>query len=330
MGEVIISMEQNPRIYLWDNLKVLLMIMVVMTHCVNVYQLQGEYWIQFYWIFIMTFTMPLFTLISGYFYKERTLRYSIERFLYPCVVFSILNYLVGIPSGAYPNGISPKSGWAMWYLWALFVYNIIMPFLLKIVNEKKLLIFSFSFALVCGFKFFPNEYLDCCRVVFFFPFFVLGNYLKKNNLQIRREMSFILMLFSLVSYCLLTVKFYGFPYGAGFMRTHGVNLFAFGARWANYVLTVIMSISLIAIMPNKKYWFTKFGTRTMNVYLLHMTIVFPVCWYLLRPYMHCWYGYVLYVAVVPAVVVILLFSDFVDKKMHAVLSLPERILYKGR
>lgn len=321
-------MEQSSRIYLWDNLKVLLMVMVVITHCVNVYQLQGERWIQFYWILIMTFTMPLFTLISGFFYKERTIRYSIERFLYPCIIFSILNYAIGIPSGAYPNGISPKTGWAMWYLWALFVYNIITPYFLKIISEKKLLILSFGGALICGFKFIPNEYLDSCRVVFFFPFFVLGFCLKKNNLQIGCKSGFVFMFFSLVAYCLLTAKFYGFPYGTGFMGTHGMNLFAFGARWANYILTIVMSISLIAIMPNKKYWFTKFGTRTMNVYLLHMAIVFPVCWYLLRPYMHYWYGYILYAVVVPSIIVVLLFSDFVDRNMQFVLSLPKR-LFQG-
>ena len=67
----------------------------------------------------------------------------------------------------------------------------------------------------------------------------------------------------------------------------------------------------------------------MNVYLLHMAIVFPVCWYLLRPYMHYWYGYILYAVVVPSIIVVLLFSDFVDRNMQFVLSLPKR-LFQGK
>nr|WP_176407310.1 acyltransferase family protein [Fibrobacter sp. UWB4] len=172
-------MEQGSRIYLWDNLKVVLMVMVVITHCVNVYQLQMEYWIQFLWIFIMTFTMPLFTLISGYFYKERSISYLIERFLYPCIIFSIVNYLVGILSGAYPNGISPKSGFAMWYLWALFIYNIITPVFLKKYDEKKLIFIAMAMTFICGFKFISNNILDSCRVVSFYVFFTLGIFLKK-------------------------------------------------------------------------------------------------------------------------------------------------------
>ena len=35
-------MLQNQRIYLYDNLKVILMIMVVLTHCIVPYQLQGD------------------------------------------------------------------------------------------------------------------------------------------------------------------------------------------------------------------------------------------------------------------------------------------------
>lgn len=37
----------GERAYLWDNLKVILMILVVLTHSLNIYQLEGERWIQF-------------------------------------------------------------------------------------------------------------------------------------------------------------------------------------------------------------------------------------------------------------------------------------------
>jgi fucose 4-O-acetylase-like acetyltransferase len=95
MEEVIVKYDKNERIFLWDNLKVLLMMQVVVTHSVNVYQLNGYYWIQFLWVFIMSYTMPLFMIISGYFYKKRTFKYAIIHYLYPCILFSIINYLWG-------------------------------------------------------------------------------------------------------------------------------------------------------------------------------------------------------------------------------------------
>ena len=79
------------RIYLWDNLKVMLMMMVVMTHSVNVYQLDGYEWIQYFWILIMTYTMPLFMMISGFWYKQRNTKYCLKHYLYPCLVFSVIN-----------------------------------------------------------------------------------------------------------------------------------------------------------------------------------------------------------------------------------------------
>ena len=68
----------------------------------------------------------------------------------------------------------------------------------------------------------------------------------------------------------------------------GDNFQRFFVRWLNYLLTIVMFISLIASMPNKKLWFTKFGTRTMNVYLLHMAV--------------------------PLLLSACLFSEFIDKK----------------
>ena len=141
-------------------------------------------------------------------------------------------------------------------------------------------------------------------------------------------MGVFLLVVCFIIYFILTLKIHGFPYGTGFMGIHGLSLKGFFVRWSNYFLTIVMSLSLIAIMPNKKLWFTQLGTRTMNVYLLHMAIVFPICWYFLKPYMHYWWGYVLYIVVVPLFVSVCLFSEFIDKRMQVLLTLPQRFLRK--
>lgn len=85
------TIKSTERVYLWDNLKVILMMLVVMTHSVNVYQLEGYDWIQYLWVFTMTYTMPLFMIISGFWYKPRKMSYSLKHYLYPCVLFSVIN-----------------------------------------------------------------------------------------------------------------------------------------------------------------------------------------------------------------------------------------------
>ena len=86
-----------------------------------------------------------------------------------------------------------------------------------------------------------------------------------------------------------------------------------------------MSVCVILLMPNKQYSITRYGARTMNVYMLHMSIVFPLSWYCLRPIMDEWYGYVLYIIAVPTLCSFL-FSQEVDRFMKSILSLPDKII----
>ena len=61
--------------------------------------------------------------------------------------------------------------------------------------------------------------------------------------------------------------------------------------------------------------------------MLHMSIIFPLCWWLMRPIMNEWYGYLLYIFVVPFVCSFL-FSEKVDMLMKPILALPNKIFIK--
>ena len=320
------------RIYLWDNLKVMLMMMVVMTHSVNVYQIDGHEWIQYFWILIMTYTMPLFMMISGFWYKQRNAKYCLKHYLYPCLVFSVINIVGGAICGAYPEGNIPlKMGWAMWYIWALFIYNLITPYLLKHIDVNRLLLFSIIVSFVCGIKFLSNSFLDAQRVVHFYPFYMIGMWLRTKESYIYHASSKIksygLCIFLLcnIVYAILCYVFPGFCYGTGFMGSHGLSIIGFTGKWGNFILTLVMSVCVILLMPNKQYSITRYGARTMNVYMLHMSIVFPLSWYCLRPIMDEWYGYVLYIIAVPTLCTFL-FSQEVDRFMKSILSLPDKII----
>lgn len=218
----------------------------------------------------------------------------------------------------------------MWYLWTLFLYNILTPWALKRVNEKTLLLISLVLAFVSGFKFFGNNILDAQRVVNFYPFFVMGIMMKKHGDWIyattkRAKLQwFAVYVLATLAYVFLCLKWDGFCYGTGFMGTHGLSLYGAFKKWMNYILVVAMSLSVIKLMPNREYGFSRFGSRTMNVYMLHMIIVFLMSWNLLKPVMHEWYGYILYVVVVPALC-LFLYSRTVDSFMKRILGLPDRL-----
>lgn len=62
-------MEKRERIYVFDNVKVWLMIMVVLGHTVISHYGSSNIGIAYIWFFRGIYTMPLFFFISGYFTK---------------------------------------------------------------------------------------------------------------------------------------------------------------------------------------------------------------------------------------------------------------------
>ena len=232
-------------------------------------------------------------------------------------------------SGAYPDGIPLKAGWAMWYLWSLFIYSVITPRIVNRLGIKRLMFLSLLLVFLLGFKFVKNDFLDAQRVVNFYPFYVLGILLRKYEMniysdRIRKKVIWPLLFVLLtITYIVLCYYHNGFCYGTGFMGSHGLSLKGLSFRWLNYILVLIMSVCVIMFCPNRRIAITKYGSRTINVYLLHMSIIFPMCWWVMRPIMHDWYGYLIYLFAIPAVCS-LLFSSLIDSIMNPILSYPER------
>lgn len=215
----------------------------------------------------------------------------------------------------------------MWYIWALFLYNVITPLLLNKLGNTKTLALSILLAVICGFRFLDNNILDAQRVVNFYPYFLIGICLRKQELRIyslNKKNKFIWsssFFILIIVYLILCYYRSGFCYGTGFMQIHGFSIVGFISKWLNFILCLLLSVSAMMIIPNRKLWFSKYGSRTMNVYMLHMSIIFPLCWWLMRPIMNEWYGYLLYIFVVPFVCSFL-FSEKVDMFMKPILALP--------
>ena len=208
-----------------------------------------------------------------------------------------------------------------------------MPLLQKKLGHTKILILSILVAVVCGFCFLDNNILDAQRVVNFYPFFLIGMCLRKQEMRIyalNKGNKFIWsLIFSTIIFAYLIICYYknGFCYGTGFMQIHGFSIFGFVCKWLNFMLCLLLSVSVMMIIPNRKLWVSSYGSRTMNVYMLHMSIIFPLCWWLMRPIMDEWYGYLLYIFVVPFVCSFL-FSEKVDMFMKPILALPNKIFTK--
>ena len=177
----------NEHSYLIDNLKGLLIVLVVIGHFFDVWA--SKYFnIRFIYTFIYLFHMPCFVFISGYLTKdpEKSRGNAFEKLLVPYIVMSILWKTYCTIFSIVLHGYSSKllsfsilnPAYGLWYLQALFIWRY---FLKDILRIKYALWVSISLSLLVGTV---NEFgtvLSMSRVIVYLPFFLAGYYVRQNN-----------------------------------------------------------------------------------------------------------------------------------------------------
>lgn len=228
----------------------------------------------------------MFTLISGYLYKQRNLKELLSKYIYPMLLFSAVNFAIGyLFYDKYHEGIN-IIGYAMWYLWALFWFQIITPPILRIFNVKVLLVISFVAAVIysllpiSGMPAMLANKLQINRLVGFYPFYLLGILLKTNGLLATKKMNSWrltgLIVMALYLGCCYLVG--GFAYKSGFYLSTSSSIMTIAQFLASYVFIMSICVCLIKAIPNTANQISQYGGRTLNVYLLHMVVVFPLCY----------------------------------------------------
>ncbi|MEF9990608.1 MAG: acyltransferase family protein [Romboutsia sp.] len=275
-------MSVKEKNYFIDNLKVLLIFLVVFGHLIERYidtnnTLMGIY------MFIYTFHMPLFIFISGFLSKNvnKSKKVFFRSLLLPYIVlniiWSILAYLYTkdtiIPI-LYP-------GWTLWFLLSLFFWRISLKYLIKI---KFILPISFILGVLAGFI--PNgSILSISRTFVFLPFFLLGYYADINKLKdiLDRgniKLSIIGVIFFVL--CILTlaennVIDYKFLYGSYSYSELGLSVLqGILYRIILYISSILLSVFICQATTTKKNYFTHMGKSTMYVYTFHIYIVLLV------------------------------------------------------
>lgn len=275
-------MEVKKRQYLIDNLKVLLIAMVVFGHVIE-YYINSSTLLMSIYIFIYIFHMPLFVFISGYFSKnvEKCRKGIIKSLLIPYILFNTIWYLIAsIWMGEFIFSLF-NPGWTLWYLISLFIWRLSIKYLIKV---KYILPLSFIVALLIGII--PNsESLGfILRTVTFLPFFLIGYFTKEENIKniklFNKGLAFVIIgVFALLSYYIssnnmLDYKFFYNSqsyYDIGLSTVEGVIF-----RILLYIGAIILGICIINITPKCNMFFTNIGKNTMNIYVFHIYMVLLV------------------------------------------------------
>lgn len=268
--------NNHNRDYLFDNYKVFLIFLVVVGHFIGPSMGDNLFLRLLKWV-IVSFHMPAFIFISGYFSKkDLPLLTIIQRLAVPYVAYEIIYYLWYTFVTHKETGLHLlKPKFTLWYLLALFLWKVVTPYVKKIPYHMVIAILA---GILIGFSNMEDNFLTIPRAVVYYPFYLAGISFERDTLTKWRSkkgtsiaVSCVLIIIAFL--CFVGIKriapmqvFYG-RYNYAFMKQ---GIFE-GILWriGLYMIGFIMTFSVMILMPEKKLPVSYIGTRTMAIYLFH-------------------------------------------------------------
>ena len=283
MTESAISIKSKTRSPYWDNIKGVLILLVVFAHCL--FGIQDKEANRVIVDFIYYFHMPAFVFVSGFFSKSERSRSanSIIQLLVGYLIFMLPFIFWKIHNGAEPKLINPY--YSAWYLLALAVWRVITPYLAKFKHIMPAIII---FSILVGFwkTVNGNTTLAINKVVTFWPYFMAGYLLNGETLEnkikskpaIQRlglgTISVICgVLLQIASYKTLNMSKNDLLPNA----YKGVNFVDPASRIVIMLVSAFFILGFLYLSANKKIPFiTMAGRNSMSIYLFHriFTMIF--------------------------------------------------------
>lgn len=266
----------------FDNAKAILIYLVVLGHLMSGYLKENEYLDTLYLV-IYLFHMPAFILVSGHFSRKIKCLGDIKKIgktlLLPYVIFQLLYSLYYrniFGDGVEIEFFEPR--YALWFLLSMVMWKIM---LWVFGGHKGMILVSVVVSLLVGYISEVNDWLSLSRTFFFFPFFLIGYYLNRENFAKLKNKWNIRIASILASGLVLFVYLYGdvrwkewflgrVPYED---ISYGILESGVFSRLFIYVLMMVSTYIFLTLVPKGKRWYTDIGGKTLCVYLLHLFII---------------------------------------------------------
>ena len=279
----------KERLYLYDNLKLLMIAFVVIGHMIDY---GGELYTASdtcyrVVVYIYAFHMPLFIFMAGLFFKkensaEKALYYLLTGLVMKTVIFVCQRLLYGTGAFSFTNLNGPE-----WFMLALAVYTVVTP-LLQRLNRLPVIIVALLIAIGAGYVEAIGTFFSFSRIIVFFPYFFIGTICDAQQLCRRLHKPLLrcaggLLIIGWTVFIALRgdeVWFMKYlftgstPYvylPAEVMRYGGI------LRAISYLLSGLLCSAFLAVMPQRRIpLISVFGSRTVQVYFWHLPLVFAV------------------------------------------------------
>lgn len=289
----------NERVAKWDNIKFVLMFLVVYGHIINPYTgvkmtdyMNGTY------LFIWSFHMPAFLFISGMFGKKviDNKRYDkMATFILLYFFVHIAKTVADIFTVEGPKLKLFATESVPWYAFIMFVY-----YMITVVTSRYSKVYvmaaSIVLSLIASYDYnIGNDILMVHRIITFYPFFYAGYILDQEKvLEFTRKkwvkalgaLVFVVLIYMVCRHTDAVYQYRGFLSGRNTynklivrdLLVEGLHIgpapihkYAVGCliKLMYYVVVFILIAALFAIIPERKNVFSSFGGRTLSIYALH-------------------------------------------------------------
>ena len=274
--------NSSNRDYRFDNLKGVLIFLVVFTHTLELHSgYKTDALIGSLYAVIYSFHMAVFVFISGYFTKpiqdgEKWGKKTISATLIPFLVFNFIYWL--IKSRHVTAFLTPQ--FAMWYLLSLFFWRLLV---IPVSQIKYSLAFAIVASLYIGITS-ANKFLSIHRTISFFPYFLAGYLVHKKtseegerSIVLPKPIPYIALLLTVAVPILLLALFQIRPS----IYTMSLPYADIGLGKMKGVLLRVVALLLgfcgigwtISFSPNKKTFLSTLGKRSLLIYVLHPIII---------------------------------------------------------
>lgn len=264
----------------WDNVKAILIFLVVLGHFLLTMQKKSVTVEAVYW-WIYSFHMPAFVFVSGYFaksfVKKNGDRSRLLGFLVLYVVFTMLLWLTNMINSKefrFPSLFS--TGSAQWYMLAMFVWYLLLLFVSG-YSGKLSIMAALLVGLLVGLDENAGVFLSMSRILVFFPFFLMGYYFQEEWVE-KLLKKFRIMGAVILSVVFVALMHYRKPltpllrcvYGSksydalGMTSTEGLF---YRGLW--YLVAICMTAAFLSVISSKRRFYTYIGAYTLPIYIIH-------------------------------------------------------------
>ena len=273
--------QEIPYSYLVDNIKIILIFLVVFNHIIAFQLVKADQTVRFIWYGITIFHMPAFIFISGYLSKKpQDVLKNVKNLLIPYILGYTLTWASQIWLGNKMDyELLRPSGTVMWYVLALFAYRLTIEAFGKI---RFIVPLSIIFALWAGTRMEFSTFLSASRIVVFFPFFVAGYLWKSEYTKAIRKFKgkIIIALIAFIALFIATNYMIGngipvdlFRGNHSYLASGMNNVEGMIVRGLMYLISFIIIFALLILVPDKRHPFIFLGRNTMGIYFFHYPIM---------------------------------------------------------